>query len=42
METQKRHEHHSVCHTCRRTENTRMKVIYGNPTPLALLLVLCT
>ncbi|XP_020311888.1 insulin-like growth factor 2b [Oncorhynchus nerka] len=26
METQKRHEHHSVCHTCRRTENTRMKV----------------
>ncbi|XP_041693561.1 insulin-like growth factor 2b [Coregonus clupeaformis] len=26
METQKRHEHHSVCHTCRRTENTRIKV----------------
>ncbi|KAM9569067.1 insulin-like growth factor 2 isoform 2-T2 [Salvelinus alpinus] len=26
METQKRHEHHSLCHTCRRTENTRMKV----------------
>ncbi|XP_010862571.1 insulin-like growth factor 2b [Esox lucius] len=26
METQQRHGHPSVCHTCRRMENTRMKV----------------
>lgn len=29
METQQRHGPHSLCHTCRRTESSRMKVTRG-------------
>nr|AJS15229.1 insulin-like growth factor-II [Hucho taimen] len=40
METQKRHEHHSVCHTCRRTENTRMKVKMMSSSSRVLVIAL--
>uniref|UniRef100_A0A4W5NX78 Insulin-like growth factor 2 n=1 Tax=Hucho hucho TaxID=62062 RepID=A0A4W5NX78_9TELE len=40
METQKRHEHHSVCHICRRTENTRMKVKMMSSSSRVLVIAL--
>uniref|UniRef100_A0A1A8FBM6 Insulin-like growth factor 2 n=1 Tax=Nothobranchius korthausae TaxID=1143690 RepID=A0A1A8FBM6_9TELE len=38
METQ--HRHHSLCHTCRRTENSRIKVKKMSSSSRALLLAL--
>ncbi|KAK9516909.1 hypothetical protein VZT92_024817 [Zoarces viviparus] len=40
METQKRHGHHSLCHTCRRTEISRMKVKKMSSSSRALLFAL--
>ncbi|XP_071370209.1 insulin-like growth factor II [Centroberyx affinis] len=40
METQQRHGHHSLCHTCRRTENSRMKVKKMSSSSRALLFAL--
>ncbi|XP_068458903.1 insulin-like growth factor II [Clinocottus analis] len=41
METQNRHGHPSRCHTCRRTENSRMKVKKMTSSSRALLFALC-
>lgn len=40
METQQRHGHHSLCHTCRRAESTRMKVKKMSSSSRALLFAL--
>nr|XP_046250020.1 insulin-like growth factor 2b [Scatophagus argus] len=40
METQQRHGHHSLCHTCRRTESSRMKVKKMSSSSRALLFAL--
>ncbi|XP_029289985.1 insulin-like growth factor 2 [Cottoperca gobio] len=40
METQQRHGHQSLCHTCRRTENSRMKVKKMSSSSRALLFAL--
>ncbi|XP_008291894.1 insulin-like growth factor 2 [Stegastes partitus] len=40
METQQRHGHHSLCHTCRRTESSRMKFKKMSSTSRALLFAL--
>uniref|UniRef100_A0A3P8NGM0 Insulin-like growth factor 2 n=1 Tax=Astatotilapia calliptera TaxID=8154 RepID=A0A3P8NGM0_ASTCA len=40
METQQRYGHHSLCHTCRRTQNSRMKVKRMSSTSRALLFAL--
>nr|QGR15751.1 insulin-like growth factor II [Scorpaenichthys marmoratus] len=40
METQTRHGHHSLCHTCRRTEISRMKVKKMTSSSRALLFAL--
>uniref|UniRef100_A0A671XH94 Insulin n=1 Tax=Sparus aurata TaxID=8175 RepID=A0A671XH94_SPAAU len=40
METQQRHGRHSLCHTCRRTESSRMKVKKMSSSSRALLFAL--
>ncbi|XP_031138762.1 insulin-like growth factor 2b [Sander lucioperca] len=40
MEIQQRHGHHSLCHTCRRTESSRMKVKKMSSSSRALLFAL--
>ncbi|KAM9376979.1 insulin-like growth factor 2 isoform 1-T1 [Pholidichthys leucotaenia] len=40
METQQRHGPHSLCHTCRRTERSRLKVQKMPPSVRALLFAL--
>ncbi|XP_044049632.1 insulin-like growth factor 2b isoform X1 [Siniperca chuatsi] len=40
METQQRHGQHSFCHTCRRTESSRMKVKKMSSSSRALLFAL--
>ncbi|XP_035520505.1 insulin-like growth factor 2b [Morone saxatilis] len=40
METQQRHGHHTLCHTCRRTESSRMKVKRMTSSSRALLFAL--
>ncbi|XP_070827635.1 insulin-like growth factor II isoform X2 [Chaetodon trifascialis] len=40
METQQRHGHHSLCHTCRRTQSSRMKVKRMSSSSRALLFAL--
>ncbi|XP_070764111.1 insulin-like growth factor II [Enoplosus armatus] len=40
METQQRHGAHSLCHTCRRTESSRMKVKKMSSSSRALLFAL--
>nr|AAW29441.1 insulin-like growth factor 2 [Dicentrarchus labrax] len=40
METQKRHGHHTLCHTCWRTESSRMKVKRMSSSSRALLFAL--
>nr|AEX60713.2 insulin-like growth factor 2 [Lateolabrax japonicus]WEY18174.1 insulin-like growth factor-2 [Lateolabrax maculatus]WEY18175.1 insulin-like growth factor-2 [Lateolabrax maculatus] len=40
MEAQQRHGHHSLCHTCRRTESSRMKVRKMSSSSRALLFAL--
>ncbi|XP_074533600.1 insulin-like growth factor 2 isoform X1 [Halichoeres trimaculatus] len=40
METQQRNGHHSLCHTCRRTESSRMKVQRMSSSSRALLFAL--
>ncbi|KAM6961176.1 insulin-like growth factor 2 [Aplochiton taeniatus] len=40
METLQSHGHHSVCHTCRRTENRRMKVKKMSSSSRALVIAL--
>ncbi|XP_076026692.1 insulin-like growth factor 2 [Genypterus blacodes] len=40
METQQRLGHHTLCHTCRRTENSRMKVKKMSSSSRALLFAL--
>ncbi|XP_056137174.1 insulin-like growth factor 2b [Lampris incognitus] len=40
METQQGHGHHSLCHTCRRTENSRMKVLKMSSSSRTLVFVL--
>ncbi|KAK5867681.1 hypothetical protein PBY51_012148 [Eleginops maclovinus] len=40
METQQRHGHQSLCHTCRRTESSRMKVKKMSSSSRALLFAL--
>ncbi|XP_047452377.1 insulin-like growth factor 2b [Mugil cephalus] len=40
MEIQQRHGHHTLCHTCRRTESSRMKVKKMSSSSRALLFAL--
>ncbi|XP_051807902.1 insulin-like growth factor 2b [Acanthochromis polyacanthus] len=40
METQQRYGHHSLCHTCRRTESSRLKFKKMSSTSRALLFAL--
>nr|ADO63733.1 FPIII309A [synthetic construct] len=40
METQKRHGQHSLCHTCRRAESSRLKVKKMSSSSRALLFAL--